>query len=323
MATEFLPDIQVQAGRAVWTPSSSVTDHLGGHLDPECDFFVVPPREIGDVVHAYTSLKRQIEPRAPEARLALVAIWAALAGGAGYGLDHLTGIHSPLWYVVPAAVAALIAWAVTPFSHFCNFVGKDGCAQFKCKGTREGLKQKRIFCFKDAWAVSTSSTRHFTNGVYTGTTFNFSWYPPEGKKTVYQISGRHTANLKVPPLKNLYNFARATETAWIKFLIPKLDDQLKHQGYINFYMGDGRWARLGPGFIDIVDKKGEVHHCAASDIGSAKIASGQFTISRKDAKSTFFGLLGSSGTFRFNYGIMYNARLFLIAFENFLNVKVQ
>ncbi len=88
-------------------------------------------------------------------------------------------------------------------------------------------------------------------------------------------------------------------------------------------MGDGCWARLGPSFLDIVDKQGNVSRCEAADIGSAKIASGVFTLTRKDAKSKFFGLLGSSGVFHFNYGIMYNARLFLFVFENFLNIKVQ
>ena len=323
MATEVFDDIHVQAGRSVWSPNSSVTDNLGGALGPECDFFVAPPREIGEVVHAYSSLKRDVEPRTPQQRAFIAAIWAAVAGAAGFGADYALGVGSPLMYIIPAAIGALIAWLVSPFSHICNFVGKEGCAEFKCKGSREEIRQKKVFRFKDAWAVSTSSTRHFTNGVYTGTTFTFTWYPHEGKKAIYQITGRHTANLKVPPLKNIYNFARAVEGSWSRFLLPILDDQLKKQGYINFYMGDGRWARLGPGFLDIVDKKGEVHRCAAADIGSAKIASGTFTITRKDATSTFFGLLGSSGTFKFNYGIMYNARIFLIAFENFLNIKVQ
>ncbi len=323
MATQVLHEIQVQSGSAVWSPPSSVTDNLGGALANDLDFFVVPPREIGEVVHAYSSLKRNVEGKSPQVRLTITAIAAGVAVGTGMGLDFVTGIHTPLWAIVLGALGALIAWGTTGFRHNCNFVGKEGCAEFVCKGSRENLTQKKVFCFKDAWAVSTSMTRHYTNGVYTGTTFGFHWYPHEGGKPVYNINGRHNSNLKTPPLKNSYNFARAVEASWIKYLIPRLDEQLQKQGYINFYMGDGRWARLGPGFLEIVDKKGEVSRCEAADIGSAKIASGQFTISRKDAKSKFFGLLGSSGVFHFNYGIMYNARLFLFVFENFLGVKVQ
>ncbi len=77
-------------------------------------------------------------------------------------------------------------------------------------------------------------TRHYTNGIYNGTSFTFYWYPPDGGKPAYQISGRHRSNLKTPPVANIYNFARAVKGAWIKHLIPKLDAQLQQQGYINF-----------------------------------------------------------------------------------------
>src|SRR5260221_428876 len=103
MATQVNSDIQVQAGLAVWSPPSSVTDHLGGQLSPDRDFFVAPPREIGEVVKAYTSLKRDVEPKSAQVRMAIVAVAAGVGGGAGVGLDYLTGIHTPLWYIVIGA----------------------------------------------------------------------------------------------------------------------------------------------------------------------------------------------------------------------------
>lgn len=294
-----------------------------GALAPDRDFFVVPPREIGEVVKAYTSLKRGVESPSTEKRITRTAIAATVGIAAGVGLAYLTGMNSALWLIILASIAALITWFSSGFKHTCNFVGTEGCAEFKCVGAREHLKEKRAFCFKDAWAVSTATTRHYTNGIYTRTSFAFYWYPPQGGKAVYVIAGRHSSNLKTPPLKNSYNFACAVEGAWIKYLIPKLDADLRQKGYISFFMGDGRWARLGSGFLDIVDKQGAASRCEAGDIGSAKIASGVFTLTRKDAKSKFFGLLGSSGIFKFNYGAMYNARLFLFAFQNLLNVRVQ
>jgi hypothetical protein len=252
-----------------------------------------------------------------------MAIVAGVCAGAFLGVAYVTDLNQPLLYIVIVAIAALMTWFMTGFKQTCNFVGTEGCAEFKCVGRRENLKLKRIFCFKDAWAVSTATTRHFTNGIYTRTSFGFYWYPPQGGKSVYAIAGQHSSNLKTPPLKNSYNFACAVEGAWIKYLIPKLDAELRQRGYINFYMGDGRWARLGSGFLDIVDKQGTASRCEAGDIGSAKIASGVFTLTRKDAKSKFFGLLGSTGTFRFNYGAIYNARLFLYVFQSLLNIQVQ
>ena len=198
MATQVLNDIQVQTGANAWSPPSSVTDHLGCALPQDRDFFVVPPREIGEVVRAYTSLKREVEPKSPQVRLAIVAVSAGAGIGAGLGLDFLTGIHTPVWAIVIALPAALIAWGVTGFKHSCNFVGTEGVAEFTCKGGRENLKQKKVFCFKDAWAVSTSMTRHFTSGVYTGTTFGFTGnfhyplpadprYPPDRHRTQLSV----------------------------------------------------------------------------------------------------------------------------------------
>ena len=52
------------------------------------------------------------------------------------------------------------------------------------------------------------------------------------------------------------------------------------------------------------------------------VASGVFQLARKNGKSKFFGLLGSSDVFRFNCGIVYHARLFLFAFQKLLNIKI-
>jgi len=128
MATNVMSEIQVQSGPAIWTPPSSVMDHLGKPLPPERDCLVAPPREIGPVKSAYSSLKREIEAKTAQTRVAIVALAAAAGVGAGVGIDYLTAIHSPIWPAVIAALAALIAWGVTGFKPLCNFVGAEGSA---------------------------------------------------------------------------------------------------------------------------------------------------------------------------------------------------
>ena len=88
-------------------------------------------------------------------------------------------------------------------------------------------------------------------------------------------------------------------------------------------MGYERWAVLGRGFIQIVDKDGKASRCAAEDIGSAKLRDGYLTIRRKDAKSSFFDLFNHEGVFGFNYCAIDNARVFLYLFEKFLGIRVQ
>ena len=216
-----------------------------------------------------------------------------------------------------------IAWRKTEFKHFCNFVGAEGCAQLKCEGERENVVENSTFCFKDAWALSTSELRIFKNYRYSRTDFEFQWYAPNNEKPTYQITGSHGADLNMPPADNPYNFGRAAEAAWYDYLIPKADGELAQRGYINFYISPRSWARVGPGFLEFVDKEGNVSRCEASEIGSAKLDKGRFTLTRKDAARRFFGLFGSSGVFHFAFANLYNGRLFLYAFERLLGIKVQ
>ncbi|HLY63253.1 MAG TPA: hypothetical protein VKV95_21110 [Terriglobia bacterium] len=332
MSTNINDNLQVQAGECLWTPPPGVIDHLGNALAPDRDFFVRPPREIGDIKSAHTSLKKGVKAKPAQVRLAIAALWGLggflLAMGINrfaYILDipsGMTGTPIALWAAIIGLLPAYIAWRKLGFKHFCQFVGVDGCAQISCKGERENIIGNSVFCFKDAAAISTSVTRHYRNGIYTYTSFYFNWYPAESEKAVFTLSGTHSANLKTPPAGNSYHYLRAAESAWYDYLIPKADAELTQNGYLKFHMGHNRYARVGRGFIEIVEKDGAVNRCEAGDIGSAKLASGNFTLTRKDATSTFFGLLGSSGTFHFNYSNMYNGRLFLLAFQKFLNIKV-
>ena len=329
MATGFA----VQAHEGIWSPSSTLTDHQGGSLAPESDFFVAPPQEIGEVKSAHTSLKKGVKAKTVPVRIAIAAVAGVVGFVAAMGLDRVTGIllvpagmtgtPDALWAAVFGLLPAYIAWRKTAFKHFCQFVGAEGCAQLRCEGEREHIVENSVFRFKDASAVSTSMVRHTRNGMYSYTGFYFYWYPPDGGKAIYQIAGTHGADSKTPPAGNPYNFARAAEAAWYGYLTPKIDAELAHNGFIKFYMGNHRWTRIGRGFIEFVDKQGTVSRCEAADIGSAKLAAGYFTICRQGAKSSRFDLFNTEGVFRFDYGTVHNARLLLVAFEKFLDIKVQ
>ncbi len=332
MSTNINANLQVQAGESIWTPPPTVSEHQGDKLAPESDFFVVPPREIGEVKSAHTSLKQGVKARSAPVRLGIAALWGLGGFVVAMGIHRftyllfipsgMTGTPIELWAAIIGLLPAYIAWRKTAFKHFCQFVGVEGCAQLRCVGERENIVENSVFYFKDAGAISNSMVRHTKNGRYSYTNFYFYWYPPDSEKAIYQITGGHTADFKVPPPGNPYNFARAVESAWYDYLIPKVDADLAQNGFVTFHMGHKRWARVGRGFLEFVDKDGAVSRCEAGDIASAKLAGGTFTLTRKDAESKFFGLLGSSGIFSFDYGSMYNGRLFLYAFEKLLNLKV-
>jgi hypothetical protein len=180
-----------------------------------------------------------------------------------------------------------------------------------------------VFHFKDASAVSTRLIRRLKNGQYHGSKFYFHWYSSDTEKSVFDLTGSHHADAKTPPAGNLYNFARAVESAWYGYVTPKLDAEFTHKGFVKFYMGYNRWAVLGRGFIQIVDKDGKVSRCAAEDIGSARLHDAYLTIRRKDAKRSLFDLFDHEGVFGFNYAAMHNPLLFLYLFEKSLGIRVQ
>jgi hypothetical protein len=333
VSTNINDNLQVQAGEGMWTPPPSVTDHQCEKLASECDFFVRPPREIGEIKTAHTSLKKGVKGKATPVRLAITAAWFAGGFILAMGIQrisslflipaNMTGTPVGIWEVIFACLPAYIGWRKTAFKHFCQFVGAEGCAQLKCEGEREHITENSIFCFKNADAVSTSLVRHIKNGRYQYTNFYFYWYPPESDKAIYQISGSHSADAKTPPAGNPYNFARSTESAWYDYLIPKIDEEFAKSGFIKFNMGGNRWTSVGRGFIEIVDKSGKVSRCEADDIGSAKLVGGYLTICQKGAKASRFDLFTKEGVFRYDYAAMHNARLFLVAFQKFLNIKVE
>jgi hypothetical protein len=317
----------------VWSPPPTVTEHNGDRLDPELEFFVAPPAEIGAVRSAHTSLKKGERARPTPIRAAVGLGVGAVGFLLSMGFHRMTGIlfipasvtgtPPALWAGIFGLLAAYLGWRGSGFAYECNFAGDSGCAQFRCEGDRATVVRSSVFLFKGASAVSTRLIRSVKNGQYFGTKYYFHWYSSPFEKSIYDISGIHHADSKTPPARDLYNFARAVESAWYDFVTPAINAEFTRQGFVKFYMGYNCWAAFGRGFIEITDKEGRVSRCAAEDIGSAKLRDGYLTIRRKDAKSSLFDLFNSQGVYGFDYAAIRNGRLFLYLFEKSLGIRVQ
>src|SRR5262249_16045079 len=117
----------VPEGERGWKPGASVTGHGGRALTLDGDYFVAPPPEIGEVVSAYTSLRKPVQ-----AQGLVVCLLAALALGAvGFVLGWLVmsllepndKTASPIVGGFLAVLGALIGWALMRFKHACSYVG--------------------------------------------------------------------------------------------------------------------------------------------------------------------------------------------------------
>ena len=208
-----------------------------------------------------------------------------------------------------------LAWYATRFNHHVSFVGKLGLARCRLKGSRENPPTAELFLFPTATDLRTSETRMYHNGIYSGTTYNYSWSTPGGAN-VFTLKGQYRSQEGTPPTTNEYWLAKAGEIAWCEYLFDKTAEELEAKGFIQFPLTKQDFVRVGPGFLEF-GMKGEVARVTPDQIASLNLSNGQFSIKAHDA-----GWFGSKGKFSFSYGSMANARLFLFALDRLFGYQV-
>ncbi len=298
--------------------NEEILNHGGTALAAKDDFFSTPPEEIGDVVSAHTSLRKDVQPMTPGTRLG----GAIVAGVVGLvlGIVIALAIKNAFFQIIlPLSLGGLglgIVLLATGFKHTCTYVGRDGVARFTCRGAREQVSGD-VFCFKDASELRTSQTRHYTNGVYQGTHYNFSW-TDVGGRVRFVIGGQHRSEAGTPPAKDQYHFATAAERAWTIYLLGQVSAQLKMASTIFFGLGGKNWVKLGERFISL-HMNGVTTECDADEIAEVRIFQGMVEVRRKDAQKGWFS---STGIFKFPYGSLGNAQLFLILMDKVVEVPI-
>ena len=296
-----------------WVPPPTMLTHADVPVGTEMDFFAPPPPEIGEVLNAYSSLKRGQRP------LSAAAKGAIMFGPGVVALAVLWYTHAvdDIWQVVIFVALFVVGWFVTRFSHTCTYVGKEGVARFRCKKDRENITQQEVFLFRDAAELRTSQTRHYHNGGYTGTNYDFTWTDDEGRK-VFRCQGTYHGEKKPPKPTDPFHFAQAAEAAWSVHLLDRVQEQLDSAGAIVFRLGGSDWVAVGPGFLEL-NLKGERRRCESAEIGGVSIHDGTFKVKRTDAREGWFR---STGVFQFPYGTMANARVFLLAVDRLLGHRL-
>lgn len=303
MYDSITPDDVLELGLedTTWAPPPGVTRHAGVPTEPDADFFADPPEEIGEVLSAESTLKTTKRPWKATSRFVL----AGLIGWCGAMLLPLFGVQETAWEVVLFLLIALIVWYLTRFDHTCSFVGKNGLARFRCRDGRTRLATSEVFLFEEAQELRTSQTRHYHNGVYTGTQYNFIWTDGGGKKR-FKLSGTYRGEKAPPKPKDPFHLAASAEIAWSVYLLDRSSKELEERGAIRFPLKGGDWLDLGPGFLTVC-RKGEIHKLTADVIGDIAVDQGVVKIKRLDAKEGWFS---STGVYKFGYDTMANFHLF-------------
>jgi hypothetical protein len=293
-----------------WEPPDDLKDHRDAPIPRDAEFFHPPPKEIGHLFSAYSTLKFKHQPKSLGVRLVIAALGGAVGAGVGFGLSLIAGdVWQIIWLVLFPILGLAIGFGATSFKHTCTYVGAYGLAKYTCSKSRENVKEE-IFLFESAAEVRTGLTAHYTNGVYQRTEYYFKWTDERGR-IVYKITGSHRSKDDNPPAGDLYNFGRAAEFAWSVFLYQDADRQIRERGEYEFGLTGSDFVRMGKGWVEF-NLRGQTYHCSKDELATYSLANGQLTIKRADAKEGWFS---SKGVFKFPYREIGNARLFLILFE--------
>jgi hypothetical protein len=308
---------QVTLGETLWTPPATLLSHSGQPLDPRRIFFAPPPAEIGMVLNAYSSYRKnesiisQLSRTTSEiwfAGLMLGAIAAIIPGllinlipGAGF-------IAFILALAIFLGVLGFFLWA--GLMPTCSYVGTHGIAKYTLA---KGKITPEIFAFATAAELRTENTRKYKNNVYQYTTYGFKWTDAEGKD-VFKLSGMYHSKQGLPPDKNEYTLAFAGEKAWSAFALERAKQDMATRGSVSFNAVNGDTITLGNGFIAF-SRRGEQVRLTRADMPQLSVNEGVVTISSKDTTYNFFG---AKGAYKFNYHDIANAEIFLSLYESLM-----
>jgi hypothetical protein len=301
---------------AAWAPTGDIKHHNGREaVLPNRVFFRAPPPEIGEVQTAHSDLAVGKRPMSSGKRINITFVAAAVCGGIVLYLFHLGDgrLETPAYVVaaIVAAFAALIAWFVCGFAAVVTYVGTDGIAKFRATGEVEddaSITTRDVIRFADVNGLRTSQTRNFYNGVYTGTSYSYTFTDAAGKR-LYHLTGTFKSKEGNPKADSSYWFAWSSEIAWSQHLLNRKIGELEKVGYATFPVRGNDAVRVGPGWLEFVFK-GETTRITPDEIASLNLNGGYFHITSKDAR-----WFSSKGKFNFAYGQMDNARVFLLMLE--------
>lgn len=307
-----------------WRPPAGVPLHNGDPVPPAMEFFE-PPSEIGDLRSVYSTLTFDHQPWGSGVRAAvvlgnliggvLVVLGAALAfaaaGQVAYGEAIAFGAIAG---AVVGLIAMLIALSKTRFNHTSTYVGTLGIASATIAGRRDNLKRNYRFRFENAVDLYTQQTRQFVNGVYTGTSYAFTWKNQNGG-TAHALRGQYRSQEGTPKQGDPYYFAVSAEIAWSQLLLQIVAKELESQGFILFRVNKKDTVSIGPGFIEF-SFGSKAQRISVEEIGAFSLNQGTFSVKHKDAK-----WFSGQGKFSFDYSRMANARLFLLALDRLCGLR--
>jgi hypothetical protein len=194
-----------------------------------------------------------------------------------------------------------------------TYVGEEGVVIYSTWGNRAAAKPE-VLLFANAAAIRTHQVRQYYNGVYTGTSFDYKFSDPAGKR-IFRINGTYRDKKGRPKANSLFNVALASEASWNAHYHKRMVQEFESTGGVTFDVDGRNFVRVLPGALEL-NFKGQTTRVTPDDIKGIGLSNGHFSIHTKEAR-----WFSGKGKFSFEYGRMANAQVFLFAVEKLVGYQ--
>lgn len=300
-----------------WSPpeGSTITTHTGAPLAPDLVFIAAPPMEdIGELLSAHSTVRE----KGGELWLWHRIGWGICCGFLGvvffaYIANKALGVPYGLPLVsISAIIGAIPALLFGAPPNTTTYVGTQGAARYIWGGKNNPIKSAQVAPFAQVNGSNVQQTRHYTNGIYTGTDYAFLWgrVDAAGKPhKLLEVSGRFYRSKGPRDNDEAFHFGAAVEQAYTAFRMIQLRELLRAGGSEPFSVGaNGKLILSAAGLQVALGSKQEF--IPREQITGLGIHEGMVTITRAGAKKGILGI-GSEGIFTVAYSELASPRLFL------------
>lgn len=293
---------------------------------PDDDFLIPPDGGIGPVISASTNRTRtgwhplsHGEARSRNALMVVLGlclgILGAMLGGlfsesiadhgilprGGIWLGFFAGIFGAIGLVVGVAgpfVAALLTRRPR-----ATWVAEQGVARY----TRGFFGPRHeVLRFADATGLEVRRVRQIVNGVYSGTTYEYTW---RGKRGIlFQIRGIYRDD-RPADTHDPVHFGFAAEAAWSAHRGRQLERALREEGVARFACGRDSIG-VGQGFLEI-GAGGAAERVPLADLESVRMEQGILVLQKRGARPGLFG----TGVHRFPIAALTDFAVFVRMLE--------
>ena len=296
-------------------------NHDGTAIDPGDVFFANPEDAIGQIISGTTNVNRRYKQGVRSTWRGMKVLMALIGASIGAGIGFTVGAKlGDIPFLVMGSGLCVAGFfglsALVRPLHKMSLVGTAGFVSYERRGWG-GQPKAELRLFSGVDELRIQNVRHYTNGAYTGDSFNYNWFN-QGRR-VFGVAGRYYAHKTKPiPADNSVHMAWAAEREWSIYRLPVVFEAVERGEIVRFRVGRKDSIGVGKGFLEL-NFKGQVQQVQASEIQNIQVVQGFMTLSLVGSKK---GLFSSQGVFKFAVAQAADFRLMTLLIEKELNIRI-